>query len=167
MQYFDFSYLINKYKSECKAITFLAGYYDEKGDWVKGDNEVITLEGAIINFKYSSVVRSEGKLTTKDKRLFTLTPISNALHGSKVVYENNVYSIEDESENAKFTGVYAYTLKYISAFKDARIDSDITDLVEDLEERLDGVLVKDTPTVPDETDYIEKLDKRLDGESSD
>lgn len=168
MQYFDFSYLINKYKSQMKAITFIEGYYDEKGDWVKGESEETVIYGAVIGFKESKIYRSEGKITAKDKRLFTLEPLKNALQGSKIAYEGNVYSVEDNTENAKFTGVYAYTLKYVSAFKETRSDVDITETVEDLEQRLDGVL-DDAPIVPEkpETDYAEALEKRLDGETVD
>ena len=170
MQYFDFSYLINKYKSQLKAIIFIEGYYDEKGDWVKGEEEEIEVYGAVISHKESKIFRSEGKLTEKDKRLFTLEPISSALHGSKIVYGGNVYSIVDNVENAKFTGVYAYTLKYVSAFKETRIDVDITDTVEDLEQRLDGVLVASEPVKPPVNELAEeagKLEKRLDGVLSD
>lgn len=118
MQYFNFSRLINKYKSKFKVITLTDGYYNDSGDWVKGDKAETTVQGAIISYKESKVYRSEGTLTAKDKRLFTLEPIKKALQGSKVIYEGNVYSIEDNTENAKFTGAYAYTLKYISAFKE-------------------------------------------------
>lgn len=47
-----------------------------------------------------------------------LKPLEQALKGAKVVYNGKVYSIEDCGENAEFTGVYAYTLKYCSAFKE-------------------------------------------------
>ena len=166
MRYFDFSRLINKYRSQFSAIIFLEGYYDDKGDWVKGTNEEITVYGAVISHRESKVFRSEGRLTEKDKRLFTLEPISNELQGSQVVYEGNVYSIMDNVENAKFTGVYAYTLKYVSAFKEKRVDVDITETVEALEERLDGVRAASEPPVPpadNVSEDKEKLENRLDG----
>ena len=118
MQYFNFSRLINKYGSEFKAITLTEGHYNDAGDFVKGDKTETILNGAVIAFKESKVHRSEGTLTSQDRRLFTQTPIDKALIGSKVQYESNIYAIEDCTENAKFTGVYAYTLKWISAFKE-------------------------------------------------
>ena len=118
MQYFNFSRLINKYKSEFTAITLSEGYFNDAGDFIKGDKSEITLQGAVIAFRESKVHRSEGTLTAQDRRLFTLSPIEKALHGSKVIYKGNVYSIEDSSDNSNFTGVYAYTLKYVSAFKE-------------------------------------------------
>lgn len=120
MQYFNFSRLIKKYSSSFTAITLSTGDYNDAGDFIKGEQSEIVLQGAIIAHRESKVHRSEGKLTTQDRRLFTLEPIDKALQGSKVVYEGNVYSISDESENAKFTGVYAYTLKWISAFKEEK-----------------------------------------------
>ena len=64
------------------------------------------------------VFRSDGNLTAKDKRLFMLTPIDKALLNSKVVYENEVFSIQGSTDNSKFTGVYPYILKYVSAFNE-------------------------------------------------
>lgn len=119
MCYFNFDRLINKYKSECTAITLAEGYYDDMGDFVKGEATETTIQGAIVSFQENKVHRSEGTLTTQDKRLFTLEPINNALHGAKVIHNGNVYNLEESSENAKFTGVYAYLLKYISAFGEA------------------------------------------------
>lgn len=117
MAYFDFSRLINKYSSEFKVLTYKDGYYNKMGDWVDGEETEITLSGAIISHKESKIYRSEGTLTADDKRLFTLQPIDEALKGSKIVYEDKVYRIEDNSDNSKFTNCYAYTLKYVSAFK--------------------------------------------------
>lgn len=118
MQYFDFSRLINKYKSDFIAVTLTDGHFDDKGEWVENTEHRVTLSGAIISFRESKVFRSEGTLTSNDKRLFTLNPIDLALQGSKVIYENRLYSIENCTENVKFTGVYSYTLRFISAFKE-------------------------------------------------
>ena len=118
MQNFNFSRLVNKYKSEFKTITLSDGYYDDSGDWVKGDKTETTVQGAVISFKESKIYRSEGTLTANDKRLFMLEPIDKALLSAKAIYNGNVYSIEDCTDNSKFTGVWAYTLKYVSAFKE-------------------------------------------------
>lgn len=115
---YNFQRLINKYKSEFKSITLSKGHYDECGDFVKGEETEIVLYGAIIKHRDSKIFNSNGTLTAEDRRLFTTEPIDKALQGSKVIYEGNVYSIMDSGENAKFTGVYSYTLKYNSAFKE-------------------------------------------------
>lgn len=116
MPYFNFSRLINRYSSDFTAVTLTDGYYNDAGDFIRGEETETVIQGAVIAFKESKVHRSEGRLTTQDRRLFTQKPIDKALQGSKVIYGKNVYSIEDETENAKFTGVYAYTLKWISGF---------------------------------------------------
>lgn len=116
MQYYDFSRLIQKYQTTFTVITVRDGHYDDYGDWVKGVEIKKELQGAIISHRESKIYRSEGNLTAKDKRLFMLEPIENALLHSKVIYDGNEYKIEDNVENAKFTGVYAYTLKHVSAF---------------------------------------------------
>lgn len=118
MQLYNFKRLIRKYNSEFTLITLTDGYYDDAGDWIKGEAKETTLNGAVISFKESKIYRSEGTLTTNDRRLFTLEPVPNALKGTKAVVNGILYSIEDCTENAKFTGVYAYTLRYISAFNE-------------------------------------------------
>lgn len=118
MRYFNFARLLRKYNSELTQITLADGYYDDAGDWIKGEAEETTINGAVISFKESKIYRSEGTLTTNDRRLFTLEPVPNALKGTKAVVNGILYSIEDCTENAKFTGVYAYTLRYISAFNE-------------------------------------------------
>lgn len=119
MAYFNFSNLITKYKSSFTVITPSEGQWNA-GEWVEGEPSKTILEGAIISFKESKIIRSEGTLTTKDKRLFMLEKIDDALKGSKVIYDDYVYSIEDCTENAKFTNVYAYTLRYVSAFEEVQ-----------------------------------------------
>lgn len=117
-QYYNFRRLIEKYSSEFKAIVLKGGDYDNKGDWVKGEKEEITLYGAVISHRESKVYRSEGNLTAKDKRLFVFKPIAETLFNATIIYEGDEYSLEETTQNAKFTGVYAYNLKYISAFKE-------------------------------------------------
>ena len=138
MSYFNFARLVNKYSSEFTAITLQTGYYNQKGDWVDAETKEVTLQGAIIKHRDSKIYNSNGTLTAKDRVLFMLEPISDKLIGSQVVYENDLYSIEDNLENAKFTGVYKYTLKYVSAFK-KKLQGDLNDEAERLAKRLDGV----------------------------
>lgn len=117
MQHFNFSRLIEKYASGFTAITVTEGHYNRAGDYVKGETVEITDKGAIISFKESKIYRSEGTLTTMDKRLFSLKPIDNALIDCTVIYNGNLYKIEQGADNSKFTGIYAYLLRYVSAFK--------------------------------------------------
>lgn len=116
MKYFKFDSLIKKYSSEFKVITFANGYYNDMGDWVKGDELETSLVGAIISFTENKIYRSSGLLTSQDRRLFMLEPIPDALKSSKVIHDNKVYSIESSHDDAKFTGVWLYTLKWVSAF---------------------------------------------------
>lgn len=165
MQYFNFSRLVNKYSTDFTAITLSAGYFDDAGTWVEGETVLTELRGAIISHTESKIFRSEGALSVKDKRLFMLQPIDNKLIGAKVVYEKDAYSLSDCLENSKFTGVYAYTLKYVSAFKEIAADYDLTEDLERLEKRLDGILVDEEKPLPDNSfkEAAESLEKRLEG----
>ena len=115
-QYFDFSGLILDYENPFEVVTHKEGGYNERGDWVKGQEERITLKGAIIAFKESKVFRSEGKITAQDRRLFMREALPDALVGAGVEYKGRKYMIESELENAEFTGVYSYFLRWVSAF---------------------------------------------------
>ena len=115
MRYFNFRRLIKKYETEFTLVTQSEGKY-EYGEWVESEENQIVMRGAIISHKESKIFRAEGTLKAKDKRLFMTEPLEKALEGAKVIYNGNVYSVEDCTDNAIFTGVYAYTLKYVSAF---------------------------------------------------
>ena len=115
-QYFDFSGLISDFENPFTVVTHKEAGYDERGNWQKGQEEKKVLKGAIIGFKESKVFRSEGAITAKDKRLFMLRPLPQALMGAKVIYNKQEYKIDSELENAEFTGVYSYLLRWVSAF---------------------------------------------------
>ena len=117
MQYFDFEYLIEKYSTEFTVSVPSAGEYDDSGDWVEGTPSKVTLTGAIISHRQSKIFKSQGALTEQDRALYMLNPLDKALHGAKLYYEDKEYRIGDMLENAAFTGVYAYTLKYVSTFQ--------------------------------------------------
>ena len=117
MRYFNFTRLVKKYSSEFTAIIPSEKELNDSGDWEKGEPKEFVLTGAIIGRGERAVFRSEGTLTEKDKRLFMLEPIDKSLLGAQVVYEGDVFRIQSSSDNSKFTGVWAYLLKYVSAFK--------------------------------------------------
>lgn len=137
-QYFDFRRLIRKYESEFHAIIQTDGYrdYNNGGEWVSGETVKTSLKGAILSQRESKLFRSEGALSEMDKQLFMLEPFD--LHGARIIFEGNEYSLMNCVENAKFTGVYVYNLKYVSAFNDTEPDTDLTEAVERLAKRLDG-----------------------------
>lgn len=121
MQYYNFSRLIQKYMTEFTVLLPSSGSYDESGEYVKGKAVEKVLNGAIISVDEKTAYRYQdrytgGKLTTQDKRLFMLEPIDDALISATVKYSGNRYKIESGLENAEFTGVYDYILKFNSAF---------------------------------------------------
>lgn len=115
-KYFDFSSLISDFSNPFTVIKCGNGRWDFKGDWVGESGENLQFKGAIIGFSERKVLRSEGTITTKDKHLFMQEPIPEALIGSKARYRGQEYVIESETENAEFTGVYSYVLRWCSAF---------------------------------------------------
>ena len=137
MQFFDFRRLIEKYSNNFVAEIPSEGYWQE-GEYVKGEQKQVILRGAILSHRESKVFRSEGTITAHDKALYMLEPLENALQLAKIIYRGNVYSVGDLLENSEFTGVWAYTLKYVSSFKETAPDYDITDELNEFEKRLSG-----------------------------
>lgn len=116
MAYFDFTNLIRKYMTSFTAVIPAKGSYDDKGDWVAGTPVERTLQGAIISMRESRILRSEGVYTAKDRALYMLEPLDKALKGATIIHDGAKYSLASEHENAEFTGVWAYILKYVSVF---------------------------------------------------
>lgn len=115
-QYFDFSSLIRAYENPFTVLTYTEAGYDERGKWQEGQETKTELKGAIIGFRESKVFRLEGAITSKDKRLFMQQRLPQALVGAKALYRGQEYLIESELENAEFTGVYSYLLRWVRAF---------------------------------------------------
>ena len=116
MPYFDFSNLIEQYSADFKVICESKGDYDDSGEYVSGEKTEHNLHGAIVAYSENQIYRSEGKLTAQDKLLIMQEPIEEALHGAVVIHNDKQYKVGSVLENAEFTGVYQYTLKYVSAF---------------------------------------------------
>lgn len=115
-QFFNFQRLVKKYSTEFVATLPPVGDWNDSGEWVEGEPTNETLHGAILSHRQTKIYRSEGTLTAQDKALYMLEPLKNSLQGAKITYGDKLYSIGDMLENSEFTGVWAYTLKYISAF---------------------------------------------------
>lgn len=115
-KYFNFDNLIKKYSTTFTAIIPATGHYDDSGDWVDGEETKQTMTGAIISHRASKVFQSAGTITAQDRALYMLSPLTDALKRSRIVHDGKEYRIGDELENSEFTGVWGYTLKYVSAF---------------------------------------------------
>ena len=125
MQYYHFERLIKKYSSEFTAIIPAQGSYSDDGEYVKGKEKKISLYGAILDISERKLYNSinginarGGTLTTKDKQLYMTDELTENLVGAKVIYNGNVYNVESEVEDFKFTGFCSYNLTYVSAFKE-------------------------------------------------
>lgn len=114
--YFHFQRLIRKYSKSFTAVIPADGVYGDNGDYIKGEPRCVSLVGAILSHRQNKIFRSEGTLTAQDRALFMLQPLEKELKGALVEYEGNVYRIEASLDNSHFTGVWAYTLKFQSAF---------------------------------------------------
>ena len=123
-QYFNFTNLIRKYQTTFTAIIPSKGEYNDAGDYVEGEATKETLTGAIISMRERRILRSEGAYTEQDRALYMLEKFPDALRHAKIVHGGKEYRVESELENSEFTGVWAYVLKFVSAFNENGGDSD-------------------------------------------
>ena len=114
-QYFDFSSLISDFSNTFTVVT-RSNDYNDAGVWEGNQQTRTEHTGAVIAFRESKVFRPEGGITAKDRRLFMQQRLPQALIGAEVEYQGQKYMIESELENAEFTGVYSYMLRWVSAF---------------------------------------------------
>ena len=119
-QFFNFKRLVERYSTDFVAEIPPVSGYDDYGDYVESEAKEVNLRGAIISHRESKIFRSEGTLTSQDKALYMLEPLEQSLHGAKVIHDDKIYSIGDLLENSEFTGVWHYTLKFVSVFKEVK-----------------------------------------------
>lgn len=117
MRYFDFDNLIDKFSCDFTVVSESEGKYDEFGDWKAGESVREVKQGAIIGIREAKIYRSDGVLTDRDKELFLKFSLGDITKIS-VIYDGDKYSVETNPQNnPQFTGVWQYTLKWVSAFK--------------------------------------------------
>lgn len=119
-QYFNFKRLVERYSTDFVAEIPSDGGYDDYGDYVESEPKKVNLHGAIISHRESKIFRAEGTLTGQDRALYMLEPLDKALQGAKVIHGDKIYSIGDLLENGEFTGVWNYTLKFVSVFSEVK-----------------------------------------------
>ena len=114
MKYFNFERLVKKYSCEFDLISPENGAFDDTGNYSSSKIKS-RRKGAIIGLNDGKIFRSSGTLTDKDKYLFVFEPVTS---NDIVIHKGERYRVETQTENAEFTGVYVYTLKYVSAFEE-------------------------------------------------
>ena len=118
MQKFDFTQLVDDYSREITVITQSDGYYNDSGDYVKGEEKEITMQGAVIRHRESKVYKSNGTLTLDDYALYLTEKPDIDLIGSIVKVDGQKFKVESTLDNSEFTGVWSFNLKFCSAFKE-------------------------------------------------
>jgi hypothetical protein len=117
MTYFNFDNLINKYSSDFTLLYAQNEAYNEFGDKTNTFTTVVK-RGAIIGINDTKVYRSEGVLTVSDKDLFIKESLGD-ITKAYVIYDGHRFKVEaNPQDNHKFTGVWHYTLKWISVFEE-------------------------------------------------
>lgn len=118
MRYFNFNRLIKKYSKEITVIIPAKKTLNDSGDWVTEEPKKATLCGAVIRHRENKVYRSEGTITADDFALYLTNEPNIDLIGAEVICDKKKFKAESTLNNSEFTGVWAFNLKYVSAFKE-------------------------------------------------
>lgn len=113
---FDFSRLIEKYSVDSQLIRPSTGGKYVGGNWIPDaaqEPEIIT--GAIIPMTDRKIYQSGGTYTEKDRELITETeiPLEPAAY---IVFQENKYQVESETDYSIYAGFHDYNLKRVGAF---------------------------------------------------
>ena len=116
MGYFRFERLITKYGRRFDIIIPAMGEY-VGGVWKEGKPVIEEEFGAILSLSETKLYQLGGTLSAQDRHLYMNHAIRHPLEGVKIKFHGNIYHIEENRSrgNEEFTGVYAYTLRWVSA----------------------------------------------------
>jgi hypothetical protein len=123
-RYFNFDRLVKKYSRPVTLNIRQKGSYSG-GIYHEGEEETVVIAGAVISMKMQSGNNSGGNYSAEDKHLYTLSPIPHALENVTVEFDGKMYTatVDRDSGNEPFTGVYVYYLKWIKPF-DSEVNRD-------------------------------------------
>ena len=122
MKLYNFARLVTKYSVRFQFLVRGQGHY-ESGKWVTGEPITKDGTGAIVPMSENKVRQSGGVYTAKDRQLYMLSPIPEALKGAKIRYKDDLYSVEAETSYEDYADVYVYVLKWVSLFdEEAKTD---------------------------------------------
>ena len=112
---FNFKRLIKKYgKAPVTIKRYGQGHYDYEngGVWVKGEEEIIDIEGAVVPLSNSDLNYGEGgTYSSEDRKIYTYTEIGL---GSKVTHKEKEYTVQEGKDYTDFdNGLNLYFMKRV------------------------------------------------------
>lgn len=85
------------------------GHFDD-GEWIPPTTLPINMTGVILPLTNDELNFAEnGVYTTKEKKLLTVTPLSE---GMKVLYKENNYTVEAFKDYSDYTDVLIYLMRW-------------------------------------------------------
>lgn len=115
MKLYNFARLIRKYSVPFTLQKTAKGDF-VGGKYVEGVLSEEQLRGAIVPLGERKIYSSGGTYTTQDRQLYMSTPLASSLESLKVVYDGDVYSVEEDKDYGAYADAYVYLLKWVSAF---------------------------------------------------
>lgn len=112
MKIYSFNRLIRKY-----SVNFILHTSQGKfvsGKWEKTDDSTVEMSGAIVPMSDKKIYSSGGVYTAQDRELYLTTPLKGSLSDFKVVYKENIYTVEESRDFEDYADVAVYALKWVS-----------------------------------------------------
>ncbi|MCM1544962.1 MAG: hypothetical protein NC110_06645 [Ruminococcus sp.] len=114
---FDFKKLISDFHVDFHIIKLTEGRYDH-GKYIDGEPILEKRCGAIVPMSSRRMYSMGGTYNQSDRDLYTIKPLADDLSRVRVVYKNQVYSIEQSTDYSDYCDAYLYNLKWVGVFDD-------------------------------------------------
>ena len=112
MKLYNFHRLIKKYSVTFCLHKTQGGYVS--GKWEEGGEIVKEMHGAIVPMSDRKIYGSGGAYTSQDRELYVTEPLKAPLSDVKVVYKENIYTVEEGRNFEDYADAAVYTLKWVS-----------------------------------------------------
>jgi hypothetical protein len=111
---FEFADFIDEFKVDFTVYNEAAGNYDTTGKWIPGGSLAPSAMSGIILPLSNDELQHEGNgtYTTKDRKIYTTTPLKI---GQKVAYDGDEFTIDSNKDYTAYADVYIYFAKGVSA----------------------------------------------------
>ncbi len=110
-----FDRLLAKYSVPFVFLAAEKGQY-EAGVYQPGQLQRLEMYGAIFPLPEKRRYQPGGSYTESDRRLVLPKPLQAALQEARVLYQNQLYSIEEETDHSAYANVAIYLLRRAGRF---------------------------------------------------
>ena len=107
---FEFADFVEEFYVPFTYIEETQGYREDNGDWVEGIEVPIASGGIVLPLTEDDLKYAEaGTHAEKNKKVYVTNELQT---GSKVLYKDNVYTIQSFKDYSEYADVFIYIMRY-------------------------------------------------------